>query len=74
MSILMIHEPRREKTGIRDFRPATTQTGMYSHRRRLEAGNFGYKRNCTTLVPKANALISLAVTVTAQLICAFVFA
>ena len=29
-------EPRREKTGLRGFRPGPTQTGLYSHRSRLE--------------------------------------
>ena len=64
----------REKTGQRCFRPGSTQTGMYSHRRRLGAWNFGFKkkRNCTFRVAKTEALISCAVT--AQLICAFVFA
>ena len=36
-----IFEPRCEKTGLRDFRPGPTQTGLYSHRRWLEACNFG---------------------------------
>ena len=30
-------EPRSEKTGLRGFRPGLTQTGLYSHRRWLEA-------------------------------------
>ena len=30
-------EPRYEKTGFRGFRPGPTQTGLYSHRRWLEA-------------------------------------
>ena len=30
-------EPRSEKTGLRGFRPGPTQTGLYSHRRWLEA-------------------------------------
>ena len=30
-------EPRREKTGLRGFRPGLTQTELYSHRKRLEA-------------------------------------
>ena len=30
-------EPRREKTGLRGFRPGPTQTGLYSLRSRLEA-------------------------------------
>ena len=28
-----LHEPRCEKTGLRGFRPGTTKTGLYSHRR-----------------------------------------
>ena len=31
------NEPRSEKTGLRGFRPGPTQTGLYSHRRWLEA-------------------------------------
>ena len=55
-------------------RAGPTQTGLYSHRRWLETGNFGFKkkRNCTIRVAKTMALISFAVT--AKLICAFVFA
>ena len=34
---LQVNEPRSEKTGLRGFRPGPTQTGLYSHRRRLEA-------------------------------------
>ena len=30
-------EPRSEKTGLQGFRPGLTQTGLYSHRRSLEA-------------------------------------
>ena len=30
-------EPRSEKTGLRGFRPGPTQTGLYNHRRWLEA-------------------------------------
>ena len=33
----VIFESRCEKTGLRSFRPGPTQTGMYSHRRWLEA-------------------------------------
>ena len=56
------------------FRPGMTQTNLYSHRSRLEAWNFRFKRerNCTIRVVKTKALISCAVT--AQLICGFVFA
>ena len=30
-------EPRREKTGLRGFRPGLTQTGLYKLRKELEA-------------------------------------
>ena len=33
----LLFEPRREKTGLRGFRPGPTQTGLYSLRSRLEA-------------------------------------
>ena len=36
-------EPRSEKTGLRGFRPGPTQTGLYSYRIWLEAGNFGFR-------------------------------
>ena len=32
-----VPEPHCEKTGLRGFRPGPTQTGLYSHRRWLEA-------------------------------------
>ena len=31
------YEPGCEKTGLRGFRPGPTQTGLYSHRRWVEA-------------------------------------
>ena len=34
---VMIDEPRCEKTGLQGFRPDPTQTGLYIHRRWLEA-------------------------------------
>ena len=63
-----------KKTGLRGFRPGLTQTGLCSYRRRQEAWNFAFrkKRDCTICVAKTNALVSCAVT--AQLICAIVFA
>ena len=68
------NEPRCEKTSFRGFRPGLTQTGLCSHRRRLEVLNFRFrkKRDCTSYVAKTKALISFAVT--AKLICVFVFA
>ena len=37
LNVLGTNEPRREKTGLRGFRPGPTQTGLYSLRSRLEA-------------------------------------
>ena len=64
---ILSREPRREKTGLRGFRPGPTQTGLCRCRRWLEALNFGFRKNriCTIRVAK---------TVTANLICVFVFA
>ena len=69
-----INEPRCEKTGLRGFQLGPTQTGLYNHRRWLEACNFvsRKKRDCTIREAKTKALISFAVT--AKLICVFVFA
>ena len=36
-------EPPCEQTGLRGFRPGPTQTGLYSHRRWLEAWTFGFR-------------------------------
>ena len=33
----LYNEPRREKTGLRGFRPGPTQTGLYKLRKELEA-------------------------------------
>ena len=41
---ICIFEPRCEKTGLRGFRPGPTQTGLYCHRRWLEALNFGFRK------------------------------
>ena len=35
--IPVLVEPRREKTGLRGFRPGPTQTGLYTLRKELEA-------------------------------------
>ena len=35
--LLVSNEPRREKTGLRGFRPGPTHTRLYSYRRWLEA-------------------------------------
>ena len=46
-----------------------SQTHLYSHRSRLEAWNFGFKkkRNGTIRVAKTKALISFAVTAKAKI-------
>ena len=69
-----ISEPLHEKANNLCFRPDMTQIALYSHRSRLEACNFRFKkkRYCTIRVAKTKALISCAFTV--QLICVFVFA
>ena len=59
------YEPCREKTCLQGCRQGPTQPGLYSHRRWLEAGNFGFRkyRNSTIYVAKTKALISCVVTV-----------
>ena len=53
-------EPLHEKTKNFGFRPGQTQTGLYSHRSKLEACNFKFKkkRDCTICVAKTKMLIS----------------
>ena len=41
---IFLYESRCEKTGLRGFRPGPTQTGLHSHRRWQEAGNFGFRK------------------------------
>ena len=50
--VSLTNEPRCERTGIWGFRPGLTQTGLYSHRSRLEAWNFEFKKkqDCTNWV------------------------
>ena len=36
LSLNLVDNPRRDKTGLREFRPGLTQTGLCCHRRRLE--------------------------------------
>ena len=40
----VINGPLREKNNNLNFRPGPTQTGLYCHRRWLEAGKFGYRK------------------------------
>ena len=42
--LLHLFEPVRDKTNNLGFRPGLTQTGLYKHRRWLEAGNFGFRK------------------------------
>ena len=71
---LGLNEPQCKETGLQDFLPGLTQTGLHGLIRRLEAWNFGSKkkRDCTICLVKTKALISCADT--AQLTCTFVFA
>ena len=74
LKMVRLIEPRCEKTGPQGFRPGPTKTGLSNHRRCLEAWNFGFrnKRYCTIRVAKTKTQISF--TVTAKLICVFIFA
>ena len=38
------HDPRSEKTGLRDFRAGLTQTGLYSHRSRRQVESLAISR------------------------------
>ena len=71
---LLTYELRCKKTCPWGFQPGPTQTELQKHRRWLEAGNFEFnkKRDCTIHVAKTKALISFSVT--AKLMCTFVFA
>ena len=45
MDVLYVnYEPVHEKTNNFGFRPGPIQTGLYSHRKRLEAVNFGFRK------------------------------
>ena len=53
-------EPSCDKTNNLGFRPCATQTGLYSHRSRLETGNFRFKkkRDCTICLAKTTSRLS----------------
>ena len=74
MRLWILTEPFLKKTNNLGIRQGPTQTSMYSQRSRLETWNSGFKRkrNCAILLVKTKSLISF--TVTAKLICSFVFA
>ena len=70
------YEPSHEKNNNLGFRPGLTQTNQYSHRSMPEALNYGLKkkRDSTTCICVAKTKVLISCAVTAQLICAFVFA
>ena len=55
-------EPRREKFGLRNFRPGQIRTELYSLGKRIEARNFEFKKknDCTIRVAQTKAMISCA--------------
>ena len=61
-------EPSHEKTNNLGFRPGLTQINLYSHRSRLEACDFRFKKN-----PCSENKVLISCEVTAQLISTFVF-
>ena len=63
----------REKTNNLGFRPGPTQTGLYSHRSRLETLNFGFKKKKELYYPCSENKGVISFRVTAKLVCAFVF-
>ena len=48
------YEPRHEKTCLRGLRPVKTQTSLLSHRGKLEAWNFGYRKRRHFTIQAAN--------------------
>ena len=73
--LILSYEPHRDEACLRGFRPGPTQTRLYIHRRWLEAGNFGGLSFLCSINEGADQLRSyFSCAVTAQLICAFVFA
>ena len=65
----LVYHSSHAKTNNLGLRPGLTQTSLCSHRRRLKACDFGFKKkmDCTICVAKTKALISFAVT--AKLVC-----
>ena len=59
---LLLYEPCHEKTCLWGLQPGPKQIWLYSHRRWLEARNFGFRKikNCTTGIyaAKTKALIT----------------
>ena len=69
---MVIYEPPNEKTNKEFLNRSDTNRAILAQKR-LEAGNFGFRkeRNCTIRVANTKMLISFIVT--AKLISAFVF-
>ena len=55
------------------FKPGLTQIELCSQRSGLEARNFGFKKKREYTIPVAKRKALISFTVTAKLICAFVF-
>ena len=43
-ALILLNEPRREKTCLPGFRPGQTQMGLYRDRRWIETGNFKFRK------------------------------
>ena len=73
-TLLLINEPRCEKTGLRGFPTRSDKTRAVQPQKMARGMKFRILEGegCTIRVPKTMALISFAVT--ANLICVFVFA
>ena len=56
---VIVFEPRHEKTCIRGFRPGPPQTGLYSHRRWLEIGKFGFDFRICPLLFTYDYMVSI---------------
>ena len=77
--LLCLYDALPNKTNIlvsnqAGFQPGLKQTRLCSHRRWLDPCNFGFRkyRDCTIHLAKTKVLVSFSVT--AKLICVFVFA
>ena len=55
------YEPQHKKAGLWGFQPGSAQTSLYSHRNRLGACDFVFKkkRECTIPVHRLNKAVPL---------------
>ena len=51
----------------------SNQVSLYSHRRRLEAWNFRFKKKRDCTIPEVKTKVLISFTVTMKLVCIFVF-